>query len=97
MTNHKTKTITPHFEVSIGPTQQHIDWHAYLLSVFNVFCSLNAPIPPIISHFFYLLPHMTQHPKEVGYKWIEGTNEEKALVHQRVRDRAGIKRNSISR
>lgn len=27
--------------------------------------------------FFYSLPHMTQHPKEMGYKWIEGTNEKK--------------------
>lgn len=69
----------------------------FLMLVFLIcFLEPKCTHSTIISHFFYF-PHMTQHPEEVGYKWIEGTNDKKtALVSQRVRDRAGIQRNRIS-
>jgi len=49
MANHLTNTfIVPHFEVSIGPTQQNIDWHAHLLSVLLCFLEPKCSYSTII-------------------------------------------------
>lgn len=39
---------------------------------------------------------MTQHPNEMGYKWIEGTNEKKRKQHKCIRERVRQEQNMIS-